>query len=118
MAKHQRDRGREALWRKRLAKHAASGLSVRAFCRREKLSEASFYGWRRTIGSREAEGKSQARRNGRSTRPAFLPVVVNAGCDDTIAIELGGGRVLRLPASTTVERLAALVHALEARAER
>ena len=71
MAKHTRDARHEGLWRKRLAKHAASGPGVRAFCRREMLSEASFYGWRRTIRNRDAEVKSQARRSGQSTRPAF-----------------------------------------------
>ncbi len=127
MANHQRDARREGLWRKRLAKHAASGLSVRAFCRRQKVSEASFYSWRRTIHQRDTEAKSPAgrttaslRRNGQSQQPAFLPMVIEGGRhrDDGIALELAGGHVLHLPAATTVERLAALVHALESRVER
>ena len=38
-----------------LARRAASGLSVAAFCRREKLSQPSFYSWRRTIAQRDRQ---------------------------------------------------------------
>ena len=38
MANRRRDAERESFWRGVLARHAASGLSVAAFCRREKLS--------------------------------------------------------------------------------
>ena len=50
MAKgQQRDPAREAKWRTILARHGKSGLSVRAFCRREGLTESAWYAWRRTI---------------------------------------------------------------------
>jgi len=47
MANRRRDSGREKLWRSRLARQAASRLSVRAFCQREGVAEPSFYAWRR-----------------------------------------------------------------------
>lgn len=37
-----------------LEEHASSGLSVRAFCKRESLSEPSFYSWRRKIHHRDS----------------------------------------------------------------
>jgi hypothetical protein len=37
---------RETLWQGRLARHAASGLSVAAFCEYESVSTANFYRWR------------------------------------------------------------------------
>jgi hypothetical protein len=52
MAKSQRDAAKEGRWRDFVKRHAASGLSVREFCRRESLTESAFYAWRRTIGER------------------------------------------------------------------
>lgn len=119
MANHRRDPQRETLWRKLLARQATSGLSVRAFCRRQQVTESTFYAWRRTIHQRDAEAKSRASHSRPSQQPAFLPLVVdNDRREDGIMLELAGGRVLRLPESTSVERLAELVYALEVRAER
>ena len=47
MANKMRDVAKERFWRGVLKKFAAGGLSVRAFCRQERLSEPSFYAWRR-----------------------------------------------------------------------
>ena len=115
MANKQRDPRREAMWRQILAKQAASGLSVREFCRRQKLTEASFYFWRRTIAERDGKGDRPVTE--RPTLPTFLPVRVSDEAPSTalISIELAGGRVLRLPETTSTERLVALVDALEAR---
>jgi hypothetical protein len=48
--------------------------------------------------------------------PAFVPVVVSdrSTRDTSLALEFSGGRVLRLPESIPAQRLAELVHALEA----
>jgi hypothetical protein len=115
MANKQRDGAKERFWRDVLERRAASGMSVRAFCRREKLTESAFYAWRRTIGERDGK-------RGRSTQtpPAFLPAMMTSEPrrETAIAIDLAGGRVLRLPESMSAERLAELVQALEARAAR
>lgn len=113
MANYQRDAGREARWRELVARQASSGLSVRAFCRREKLAESNFYAWRRTIGERDKKARP-------AEPPAFLSAVVTSSpaSETPITIELAGGRRLRMPESTSVERLAKLVHALEMRGPR
>ena len=113
MANHERDAKREAFWRGVFKRHAASGLTIRAFCQREQLTESAFFAWRRTIQQRDAEAKLPK-------RPAFLPVVVDGDhCrNGAIVIGLTGGRELRLPESIAVERLAELVRALEASAPR
>ncbi len=36
-------------WRRVVAQQQASGLSIAAFCRRQRLSEASFFAWRRKL---------------------------------------------------------------------
>jgi transposase len=134
MAKgQQRDPKREAFWRGVLAQFPKSGLSVRAFCHWQKVSEPAFYAWRRTIRERDAE-RSEARKSKpkrRAVRPAFVPVVVHEArpgdgnvsslvrddptrnADGGLAVELRGGRVLRLPVTTTTERLAELIRAVE-----
>lgn len=52
-------------------------MSVRAFCRREGLSEASFYAWRRELVARDESSGSSAM-GGREPAPAFVEVKV---CD-------------------------------------
>jgi hypothetical protein len=43
----QRDHGKEQFWRDALSRWRDSGLTIRAFCRRHRLAEPSFYAWRR-----------------------------------------------------------------------
>jgi len=109
MANKQRDAVKERFWREVLKRQAVSALSVRASCRREKLTESAFYAWRRTVSERNGEVKSQR-------TPSFLPLVVTdrSARGALIEMELGGGRILRLPESIPIDRLAELVHALEA----
>lgn len=49
----QRNQEKESAWRKRLRVQAKSGLSVRAWCREQRLQESSFYWWRREIARRD-----------------------------------------------------------------
>ena len=37
---------REAMWRLMLAGHAKSGMSIRAYCAKNRLKEPAFYWWR------------------------------------------------------------------------
>ena len=62
-----RDLGKERFWRELIAGQAASGLSVRAWCLRHEVSEASFYAWRRELARRDAAGNMM---------PRFAEVVV------------------------------------------
>jgi transposase-like protein len=52
-----RDPEKAAFWRRVVREQAASGLCVREFCRAGKLSEASFYHWRRELRTRRLEAK-------------------------------------------------------------
>ena len=108
MAKgQQRDLALEAKWRQILARQDKSNLSVREFCRRERLLESAFYAWRRTIRQRDAQ---------RRAVPAFVPLMVQsdaAAGDGAVIMELRGGQVLRLPLSMPPAQLAAVVHAIE-----
>ena len=89
MAQATRDLGREPHWRRVLARWRRSGLSVRAFCRAEGISEPSFYVWRRKLEQAAHE------------KPAFLPVHVvteqaKQPATRDIEIVLANGRCLRV----------------------
>jgi hypothetical protein len=40
---------REEYWRDRVAAHERSGLSVKQFCEQQKLTEQTFYVWRKRL---------------------------------------------------------------------
>ena len=44
----------ETEWWDRLARQAASGKSIAAFCRSEGVKEGAFYGWRSRLGLKNA----------------------------------------------------------------
>lgn len=62
---------KEAFWRLILAEQRASGLSARAFCKREGISESMFYGWRGKIAARDSNPASEI-----SKPPQLIPVAV------------------------------------------
>jgi transposase len=107
MAQATRDLGREPHWRPVLARWRRSGLSVRAFCRAEGISEPSFYVWRRKLD--QADHK----------KPAFLPVHVvteeaKQPATRDIEIVLANGRCLRVGPGFDPHTLVTLVELLEA----
>jgi transposase len=123
MARHQRDSAKEAAWRGLLQQFASSGFSVREFCRREQLSEAAFYAWRRTIAERdqprsERDSQLTACDDLRSQSTAFVPVLVASSHEPSLTLELPGGCVLRFTGASAAEQLADLIFALQARSVR
>ena len=44
-----KDLGLEHTWQQRLRRHAQSGLSITAFCERERVSTPSFHAWKRRL---------------------------------------------------------------------
>jgi hypothetical protein len=103
----QRDGRREAFWREALARQRQSGLNVRRWCAGEEVPETAFYFWRRTIIRRDRDAA-------KAGMPAFVPVTVaTRRSAERIVIRLRGGRMMRLPADMDLQRIAALVHAIE-----
>ena len=112
MAKHERDLSKEQHWRDVIARQAASGLNVRAFCRREEIAESAFHAWRRTIRERDGDVKPA------SPAPRFVPAVITPDvAREGFTLELAGGHVLRMP-EISFERVADLIAALAARGKR
>jgi hypothetical protein len=68
-----RDGQRQEFWRRIVTGQPASGLSIRAWCVRHEVTEASFYAWRRTLARRGI--LRGARRKKRQTRVVAVEVV-------------------------------------------
>jgi transposase-like protein len=97
-----RSSGAEAVWRKRLARFEGGDLTVAEFCRREGVSEPSFYQWRKRLrqGKRPAERRGQQDRTMADVEKSsrFVPVHVS-GLTATV-LELPGGVTVRVPAAS------------------
>ena len=108
-----RDGRREARWRRIIGEHGRSGLGVREFCRRGKLTETAFYFWRRELQRRQAE--QEQRRP--AAPPAFVPVRieehVGSPAGGRIEIELSGGRRVHVAAPVDRQALADVLAVLE-----
>lgn len=95
--KARRARRSEGEWRRLLARQRASGLSIKAFCRREQVGEASFHHWRRTLAEHREDGIESRQ----DTGLAFVDVGVlgapPAGKPSLeLKLDLGEGLVLHL----------------------
>jgi transposase len=117
MARH-RDSAKERSWRLHFARWRSSGLSVRAYCQAQGLSEPSFYAWRRLLSERPSD--ATAARGLEATTPAFIPVRLidepNPGAAaTTLEVVLRGGRVVRVTPGFRADTLRELVAALEER---
>ena len=81
------DPRKEEHWRRLIQLWKNSGLSVRAFCARHQITQASFYAWRRELQQRDAA-------------TTFVPVRVVTDDQPTsstpIEILLAGGRSVRI----------------------
>lgn len=131
--KGERDPKRERFWRAVLKRRQRSGLSVREFCRGERLSEASYYYWRREVARRDREPRPTVRR-GRAAEvasraatrkaraasgPLFRELAILAGPsssgEDCLEILLPDGCRLRVPSAVDRQLLCDVLVALEAR---
>ena len=103
---------KEQHWRQLVERWQPSGLSVRAFCRRHRLAEPTFYAWRRKlrVSNRPTNGTQGP---GAVT---FLPVhVQDDHTEPAPCLELvfGGGRHVCIPSGFDTATLRALLAVLE-----
>lgn len=89
-----RNVSKESFWRRLVGGQATSGLSVRAWCRRQGQRESAFYWWRRELARRDAE------------QAAFVPVRVeeDGRSSDAGQIEIVLGEQRRIRLSGRVDR--------------
>ncbi|MGE3376628.1 MAG: hypothetical protein AB7O37_24125 [Vicinamibacteria bacterium] len=102
----------EEFRRQLLAEHQSSGLSVRAFAEERGIPAGTFASWGHRLRRKEAEAQS-------GSEPSFVPVRVVEAVPQLVErtrggyeVELGVGRVIRLPADFDEARAAALIQAV------
>jgi hypothetical protein len=117
-----RDPAKERWWRRLFTQFQRSGLTGRAFCARHRLSEPSFYAWRRELARRDRErlavvtnGQAKSAKSERPSTGAFVQVGVDARMSAPAAIDLvlAQGRLLRIRPGFDADLLRRLLHVLE-----
>ena len=88
------------VWAERLRRFEHSDLTVAAFCQAERVSDASFYQWRRKLQAAQ-QGPAVGRQPHSASRPrgteVFVPLQIVQSA--MIEIHLPNGARIRLPAS-------------------
>jgi hypothetical protein len=104
-------RNASAVWRERLERYAGGQSSVAEFCRRERVSQPSFYRWRKLLGGASSRRGIQ-RDTWREREPRFLPVEIPASLLATgVRMELPGGATVCFPQDVPAEVLSAAIRA-------
>ncbi len=91
------DLARWELWRRRLRDFDRGTATVAEFCRREGVSDASFYQWRRKLASLGAEPDRPDRTAEKVSALSFLPIEITGQDNPSVRIEVvfpNGTRVL------------------------
>jgi hypothetical protein len=73
-----RDLRKERHWRLLLAEWQRSGLSIRAFCASQDVSEQSLYWWRRELAARDRQAARAASMPPAAASACFVPVHVRS----------------------------------------
>jgi len=117
------DPRKQQQWLQHILRWQGSHLSVRDYCDRLALSEASFYSWKRTLQQRglladtapRSAGLLRAKAPGKT--PLFLPVKVTAADTRAGSIELvlPDGSTVRVAAGFDVATLRQLLAVLRER---
>ncbi len=114
------DPAKERFWRRTMAEHRRSGLTIRAFCARRALSEPLFYAWRRELARRDGPDGPRLRKappptNQPGAAPRFVALKLAAGPAATAMIEIvtRGGHTLRVPPGVDRQTLAEVWALLE-----
>ena len=120
---------KEKYWRSVLRRQKRSGLSVRQFCAEHRLSQASFYSWKRKITSRDRQAGVRSKRKGRKrsqaemvtkpdeSRAVFIPVRLDAAAGSVLEVVHPRGYVVRVPAVFDENSLRQVLHVLDGQGE-
>jgi transposase-like protein len=117
MAQHP-DASKQKRWLELIGRWQQSQLTIREFCERHHVSEASFFSWRRVLRHRGLLDQPAEPEAAKTTPkpPAFVkltPVMPEPMADSAIEVVLGDRRLLRVRPGFDAELLLELVRLLE-----
>jgi len=95
---------KRAFWRMVVQMQEESGLSVREFCEREGLGQASFFGWRRKFRAEDGEQCGGSEHGGESVRLAPVKLVDEKG-PTAVEVVSPSGLVLRVHDEANTENV-------------
>jgi hypothetical protein len=101
-------------WRERISRWRQSGVSIAEFCRREEISQPSFFAWRKRLTSRVAvRGRCKPQAAGKVGREARFIELSSAVWPKSsgVQITLPGGAVVMLPQDASMELVVAAIRA-------
>ena len=102
-----RDAAKERFWRKVIGGFDPRRHTVRAWCAEQRISEPSFYVWRRELARRDGNSPEQVR-----LLPVKIAPISSVQRPATkVIVRLAGGVQLRV----AIEQLAAVLNVLEGR---
>jgi transposase len=110
-AEQKSDTDQQQFWQMVIETWQASGLSVRQFCKKESLSEPSFYSWRKKLVG-DNDGKSQ-QDEPKPAESKFIEVTIPSNNSVTVELLLTSGNKLRIPAgvdSATLSTVLSVLH--------
>jgi hypothetical protein len=79
-------------WKERLERFARSGLTVVQFCQAERVSQPSFYQWKKKLAGQASPASSHSK----AARFAFRAVEVTSPSQAATTIRLGNGIEIEL----------------------
>jgi len=102
---------RDQFWRDQVEQQKRSGLSVAAYCRRERISEASYYYWKRRLA--ETNEKDKPTTESREGSGRFVAIDLPQTAGDKLEVVLRNGRRVVVPERFSANTLRALLAILE-----
>ena len=98
----------QQFWKMVIETWQSSGLSVRQFCKKESLSEPSFYSWRKKLTGADSQQDNQHE----SEPSAFIEVAIPQNNSPVIELLLTCGSVLKIPAGVDDKTLTTVISIL------
>jgi len=95
----------QQFWRMAIETRRESGLSVAAFCKKEGISEAAYYYWRRKLAGGIPKSKEKS-------SPEFLEVVLPGNNGMVLELVLSSGNTLRINHGADNKTLSRVLSAL------